>query len=262
MGLVFSPNGQTANCENMTVEYVRVYNTKAFFVGCQAQEKLNSFTNIYCWGRTHTMFQWGGYGNGTPGQYYIRHIGIAGGVVKLLNRISGGYYSLIIDDVNAEMLGSIGQWQSNVGDKLMNATIGFAPLEATGAFPAFGHVYGQQNATGILFDNCNIRYYGKPNLPILLNGNYPQINCIFPKPPMWGYKSTDSKPGYWTDMLGFTDSIKISKKLAPGTIVAYCNPSSWIWDGLGIAGADSTVQNVSPNIVKGKNEGVRKKVDL
>jgi len=247
-GLVFSPNGQTANCELMNVPNIRIYNTKAFFVGCQAQEKSNKFTNINCWGRTHTLFNWGGYGNGTPGHYTIDGVQIAGGVVRLVNRVSGGYFPLSINDVSAEMLGSIGLWHSNVGDRLSNSYIGFTPIDIAGAYPAQGHVYGQAAAKGILFENCNIRYYGKPSEPILLNGNYPCNNCTFYQPPMDGYKGTDPHVGYTMTKVGQGNKKLISPQ-APGSTIAYCHYGSWVWLGLGTVAADGiTIINSSPNI--------------
>jgi len=56
LGLIFSPNGQTANCELMNVYDIRIYNTRGGIVGCQAQEKSMKLSNINCWGRTHTLF--------------------------------------------------------------------------------------------------------------------------------------------------------------------------------------------------------------
>lgn len=251
MGLVFSPNGQTANCENMTVEYVRIYNTKAGFVGCQAQEKSNSLYAVFCWGRTHTLFQWGGYGNGTPGSYTINRVQIAGGVVKLLNRVSGGYFPLTINDVFAESLGSIGQWQSSVGDKLSNSIIGFAPPDIAGSFPASGHVYGQGWAGGITFDNCVIRYYGKPYLPILFNGEYNTSNCTIDRP-IWGYKGRgQTKPGFAIDLISGDSGIyKLKNKLTPGSSIVYMNYQSWIFEGLGFVSSDSTtIIYLSPNVM-------------
>lgn len=248
IGLIFSPNGQTANCELMTVSNIRIYNTKAGIVGCQAQEKSMKLNNINCWGRTHTLFVWGPYGNGTPGHYTINGVQIAGGVVRLVNRVSGGYFPLMINDASTEMLGSIGLWQSLVGDRLSNSYIGFTSNDIAGAYPAFGHVYGQQSSNGILFDNCNIRYYGKPNEPILFNGNYNTTNCTFNQPPMWGYKGTDVKPGYAMEKLGGGNK-KLSSPQKPGSTIAFCHYGSWVWMGLGTVAADGiTIINVSPNI--------------
>jgi len=248
VGLIFSPNGQTANCELMTVSNIRIYNTKAGIVGCQAQEKSMKLSNINCWGRTHTLFVWGPYGNGTPGHYTINGVQIAGGVVRLVNRVSGGYFPLSINDVSTEMLGSIGLWQSLVGDRLSNSYIGFAPPDITGCYPAQGHVYGQGFAAGILFDNCNIRYYGKPTLPILLNGSYKFTNCTFDQPPMDGYKGIDPHFGYTMTKVGQGNKKLISKQV-PGSSIAYCHYGSWMWLGIATVGPDSlTLINSSPNI--------------
>jgi len=248
VGLIFSPNGQTANCELMTVSNIRIYNTKAGIVGCQAQEKSIKLNNINCWGRTHTLFVWNTYGNGTPGHYTIDGVQIAGGVVRLVNRVSGGYFPLSINDVSAEMLGSIGLWHSNVGDRLSNSYIGFTPIDIAGAYPAQGHVYGQAAANGISFENCNIRYYGKPSEPILLNGNYKLINCIFYQPPMDGYKGIDPHVGYTMTKVGQGNKKLISPQ-APGSTIAFCHYGSWVWMGIGTVAADGiTIINSSPNI--------------
>jgi len=173
---------------------------------------------------------------------------IAGGVVRLVNRVSGGYFPLSINDVSAEMLGSIGLWHSLVGDRLSNSYIGYAPVETTGAYPAQGHVYGQGNATGIIFDNCNIRYYGKSSEPILLNGNYKTQNCTFYQPPMDGYKGTDQHQGYTMTKISYGGKKLVSPQ-PPGSIIAYCNYGSWVWMGLGKVASDSlTILYSSPNI--------------
>ena len=228
IGMIFSPNGQTANCDLMKVEDIRIYNTKAGIVGCQAQEKSIKLNNINCWGRTHTLFVWGPYGNGTPGMYTINGVQIAGGVVRLVNRISGGYFPLQINDVFTEQLGSIGQWHSLVGDRLSNSSIGFVPPEIAG-FPNGGHIYGQQAGKGMTIENCNLRYYGKQWMPLLLNGTYTLNNCFFDTPPMTGYKGLDD-----TKMVKI-GSTEFGHPVYPdGTIVALCHYGSWIWQGQGM----------------------------
>lgn len=252
VGLIFSPNGQTANCELMTVSNIRIYNTKSGIVGCQAQEKNNYLSNINCWGRTHTLFVWGPYGNGTPGMYSIDRVQIAGGVVRLVRRMSGGYFPLNISGVNAEMLGSIGEWMSLVGDRLTNSAIGFAGPEITGCFPAYGHIYGQSNnPSGMSIDNSIIRYYGKP-YPVLLNGEYVLNNNQFEQAPKKGYRGTGTK-------IGFSDNLKLTVPQPPGTIVTYHNAGSWIYEGMGMVGPDSiNIIYSSPNIKPGKNYGLMK----
>lgn len=263
IGLMLSPSGMMANCELMSVEDIRIYNTKIGICGSQAQEKSNIYYNINCWGRTHTLFNWGGYGTGTPGLTYIDKVQVAGGVVRLVNRVSGGYFPLIMTRVFTEMLGQIGQWQSGVGDKLSDATIGFAPVDVTKCYPEKGHIYGQGNGKiGFTIENSNLRYYGKYTTPILLNGAYMQAsNNISYVPPMWGYKGLDVNPGYTMVGLGYTDSMKLPGKYTPGTFVTYNTAGSWIWEGMGQIGPDSsTIIYSSPNIKKGINYGIMKYV--
>lgn len=225
IGLIFSPNGQTANCDLMKVEDIRIYNTKAGIVGCQAQEKSIKLNNINCWGRTHTLFVWGPYGNGTPGMYTINGVQIAGGVVRLVNRISGGYFPLQINDVFAEQLGSIGQWHSLVGDRLSNSSIGFVHPDIAG-FPNYGHLYGQNNAKGMTLENCTIRYYGK-DMPVLLNGTYTIINSRVDA--ATGYTALDDPR---MKKIGFTESGYTPQP--DGTIAYLCDQGSWVWKGEGI----------------------------
>lgn len=256
IGIILSPNGQTANADLHKIEDIRFYNTKASFVGCQAQEKSNFLIRLNCWGRTHTMFSFGSYGAGSPGMYFIDGTQIAGGVVRLIDRSSGSYYPVTMDHIFAESLGSIGRWQSNVNDIISNSTIHFVYPDQASGFPANGHVYGG----GVTFFNCVIRYYGRPSLPILFNGEYSFINTKQDQPIIYGLKGRFiTKPGYNIEILGIMTGNKMAKPVAPGSPIVFMDYASWTFKGLGIVGPDSlTIKNSSSNIPTDKPVGYGK----
>jgi Pectate lyase superfamily protein len=191
IGIITSPNGLTANAELMTYENIRFYNNKACIVGCQAQEKSNRIINVGAWGRSHTFLCFGYYGVGTPGFYSVDGVDIAGGVVRFVHRNSGGYYPLHITHVFAESIGTIGVWQSIVGDELSNSLFNFAYPEMMGGLPET-----QLSGEGVTFSNCTFRYYGRENYPILFKGEYLFHNCVTNQPIIFGKVAQQQKPGY------------------------------------------------------------------
>lgn len=163
IGAIMSPNGYTQNAELITFENIRIGNCKIGITGCQPQEKLNRLINIGAWGRTHTVFAWNIYGEGGAGHYVIDGVNVAGDVVQLVHRFSGGYFPLYMYNVFAESIGSIGYWYAGSGDALTNSIINIRYPEQINMLPD-NVVYGRY----LSIVNCNIRYYGRLNYPILL----------------------------------------------------------------------------------------------
>lgn len=238
VGIISSPNGLTANAELLTYENIRFYNNKVCIAGCQAQEKSNRIINVGAWGRTHTFLSFGDYGNGTPGFYIVDGVNIAGGVVRFINRTSGGYFPIYISHVFAESLGSVGNWQSLVGDRLSESMFDFAYPETTKTMPE-AHLKGY----GVTITNCTFRYYGHQEIPILFNGEYTMNDCVTYVPAVYGLKSTLKKPGYQFDYLP-PQALKIRGKKAflnckpdgikPGNTIVFMNYNSWIYIGMAI----------------------------
>ncbi|MBZ5858023.1 glycoside hydrolase family 55 protein [Flavihumibacter profundi] len=236
IGIIASPNGQTANAELMTYENIRFYNNKVCIAGCQAQEKSNRIINVGAWGRTHTFLSFGDYGNGTPGFYTVDGVNIAGGVVQFLNRTSGGYFPLFVTHVFAESIGRIGNWQSLVGDQLSNSLFDFAYPENTGIYPD-AHLTGY----GVTLTNCNFRYYGRQDIPIFFNGEYIIHDCVTYMPIVFGLKSKVDKPGYNFEYLppqalkitGNKSVIKCKGSgVKPGDAIFFMHYASWQYIGM------------------------------
>jgi len=236
VGIILSPNGQTANCENMKIYNIRSYNTKATFVGCQAQEKSNEITGLYVWGRTHTVLQFRGYGTGTPGLYFIENVQTAGGVVRLIDRQSGGYYPISIKKVFCESLGSIGNWSTNLTDNLENATINLVYPSIKKAYSSGGDMIGG----GVTLENCLIRYYGQPKLPILFTGNYYFVgHNMADKPIITGARANEQNHGYSTVGIGYSFGKTSPVKLPPGTNIILADTNSYPIKGVCTIAADS-----------------------
>ncbi|MCG7856201.1 glycoside hydrolase family 55 protein [Flavihumibacter sediminis] len=174
VGAILSPNGYTQNNDLITFENIRFGDCKAGFVGCQAQEKMNRIINIGAWGSVHTLFVFNKYGAGQPGNYFIQGVNIAGLVINIIHRYSGGWGPMYMSDVFAESLASIGIWDGASGDVLSNALINFrVPPEELDYFPDF-HLM----SSGLTVKNSNIRYYGQPKIPLLLIDTKQDNNII------------------------------------------------------------------------------------
>ena len=262
-GIVLSPSGLTANNELHTFSNIRSYHTKALFVGGQAQEKSNRLINVNCWGRCHTVLQFGGYGTGTPGLYFVDGMQIAGGVNRLINRTSGWYYPIHLNNVFAESLGSIGQWQTELTDKMSNSVIHFQYSSITKSYPSKGHVYGG----GVTFENCVLRYYGQPTLPLFFSGNYTfSGKNVVDQPIITGKRATDVRTDYKMTNLGATSTNQIPASagiLPVGTNIAFCDTNSYPYYGVATIGADGvTMVNIPKDIIPGKSYAIFKKTNL
>jgi hypothetical protein len=264
IGIITSPNGHTANAELMTYENIRFYNNKACIAGCQAQEKSNRILNIGAWGRTHTFLSFGDYGDKTPGFYTVDGVNIAGGVVRFINRSSGGYFPIYITNVFAESLGSIGYWQSLVGDRISNSLFDFTYPYDAGKFPD-AHLTG----AGVTLTNCSFRYYGRESFPIFLNGEFILHDCVSYLPVIYGTISTKLKPGFGFDYLpeqevkkaNNRNSVKYGKvPVKPGSTIVFMNIGSWHYIGMAIVdeiiGDEATLKFTSGLVKPGVKYGV------
>ncbi len=200
-GFITSPNGQTANAELINITKIQFANCKACIVGCQAQEKLNVVNFAACWSGTHTFFYQGIYGAGTPGNWSLNGVNIAGALNTFINRNGGGYFPMYVRNVYAESLGTIGTWTSSQGDTLQDSIFDFVDLVTYPEYPTNTHL----SSIGVTIKNCSFRYYGA-FLPMVFNGGLFE-DCVFDQLP---YGTTDMRNCYCsnggispqTDILG------------------------------------------------------------
>jgi hypothetical protein len=242
VGAVTSPNGFTQNAELITFENIRVTNCRIGFGTSQAQEKMNRIINVGAWGVTHTLFASPYFGFGQPGHWIIDGVNTAGQVANLVHRASNGFFPLHVYNVFAESLGSIGYWQSGVGDGMHNSIINFIyPDQVKAYHSSFSQVLG------ITFNNCHIRYYGQLTTPVVFGANSSDlkfVNSVFYVPPVWGKlpAQTDSvdmgdymlfRGGFKTAYFREGNNIKVRipmKKypdMAVGDAVVIVNGSNW-----------------------------------
>lgn len=165
IGAITSPNGFTQNAELITFENIQIQNCKIGFAGCQDQEKMNRIINVGAWGTTHTIFAFNKYGAGTPGNWVIDGVNVAGDVYQILHRFSGGYFPLFMTNIYAESIFQFGYWQSYVGDALSNFVLDFSYPEEHGALPK-AHFEGG----GVALNNGVIRNYGTANPIVFMGG--------------------------------------------------------------------------------------------
>ncbi|HEV3223935.1 MAG TPA: hypothetical protein VGZ90_13695 [Puia sp.] len=165
-GLITSPNGQTSNAELLFVEKIQFENVKVCIVGCQAQEKVNKVSFVACWGNTHTFFMsgmgTGGYGNTTPGNWYIENVNIAGSMVRFCAIGNGGYFPSYFKNIYIESCGQIG-----VATGSMPITFEDCSIDLT--YQASSAIMDWQFTGTANFRNSSIRVYGG-NYPVTLNG--------------------------------------------------------------------------------------------
>ena len=174
VGICSSPNGQTRNAEITIINKVQFANCKLCISGGQDQEKGNRISNIYCWGRTHTVFGTDLYGGPRmAGNWNIDHVNIAGGVVRFIYNDQHGYFPSYISNVFAESLGSFGTFNSQLACEVSDCIFDFAYQNEAGVQTLLTS-YGNN----VVFRSCNFRYYGSKD-PLLMKGNCVFDHCYF-----------------------------------------------------------------------------------
>jgi hypothetical protein len=167
IGILFSPNGITANCESMHCHHLNFdINNANCFVGCQDQEKRNHIgPGIIAWGATTYVVQIGTYGAHRPGEYEIEDINIAGQVRFLIYDNTGGFYPVNIHDCFGETLLGIGFLGGQMKNSVSRCHFDFAtPRDAT-----FFYHFPQIAGNNTTYRDCNFRFYGFYNWPIQIN---------------------------------------------------------------------------------------------
>lgn len=156
VGHVIAPNGVTRNGENMSVERISVDYCKIAFLATNDQQKGNTYKNIICWGNTHTVFQNMLYGAGTPGQFHVDTVNIAGGVNRMFNIATGGYYGSFFTDIYAESLFKLGVITGSYSTVVQNSHFQFEVPESSATMPS-QDTYGFLKAA--TFNDCVFRKY-------------------------------------------------------------------------------------------------------
>ncbi|ULQ56244.1 hypothetical protein KJS94_16460 [Flavihumibacter rivuli] len=262
IGVIVSPNGYTQNGEMLEFRNIRFKNCKAGFVGCQGQERLNQISNVMAWENIHTVFVFNKYGASQPGHYIINGVNIAGSVVNIIHRYSGGFAPLYMSNVYAESILSIGLWDGNSGDVLSNSLIHFRYPEELGFLPDF-----QLKSFGLKINNCTIRYLGRLSMPLLMyftetnQGSFyvPNINNRYgwDTTNMKGFRIHTPFPQDTRKVENHKIQLKINHKPFIGTVekgdfIVFMAVDDWDYRGQGMVtevnGPNVTVDYISPSI--------------
>ncbi|MDP4213694.1 MAG: hypothetical protein Q8918_18335 [Bacteroidota bacterium] len=163
IGIITSPNGQTANAELLTIRDIQVEDMRIGFAGCQSQEKLNSITNVQCWGVVHTLFATGVYGGGSIGSWNIDLVNAAGYTNELVYNRQSGYFPSYFSRFYCESIARIGDIYSVNGTTFSNSTINFAGYKEAGSYTE-----GMISGLGLTFQGCQLRLYGQFS-PVTIN---------------------------------------------------------------------------------------------
>lgn len=174
VNICVSPNGITRNAEILLFENIRIGDGKAGISGGEDQEKDNTIRGVYSWGRLHTLFVTGKYGNGTPGNWYIDGGNIAGKLIRLIENNESGWYPTHISNLFCEGLGTIGTISSALPVSVSNSTFHFAFPENVGYLTLL-----DARNEGVKFSNCIFRYYHGGNESMTFSGNPTFENCLF-----------------------------------------------------------------------------------
>lgn len=169
VGYASSVNGQSQNADNTSLENIQFANVKVCVALCQDQEDTFTITNCQCWGSMHTFFAGSIYGAGSPGNYIIDNIQLAGRCVQFIAQSEGGYKASYIRGVFAEATGAFGFLTSQMCPSVEDCEFDFVvpstnPADpGTSSFPEIAHI----QADGVTFRNCSFRIYGS-NWPITI----------------------------------------------------------------------------------------------
>lgn len=174
VNVCISPNGTTRNAEILLFENIRLGDGKVGFSSGEDQEKYNVIRGMYSWGRIHTLFITGKYGNGTPGNWYVDGGNIAGRPIRLIENHQSGWFATHIANLFCESLGTIGTITSAMPASIRNCTFDFAFPEQAGQLTLL-----EARNEGVKFDNCMFRYYNGKTEPMIFSGNPTFENCLF-----------------------------------------------------------------------------------
>lgn len=158
VAMIFSPNGQTQNDDAITVESIKIDNTKIGFASCQDQEKGNIFKQIVSWGVTHTIFDNITYGIGTSGHIIIDGVNAAGLNNQFINWSTGGRFPCYIRDVYSETLGKFGTIITSASEIVVSDSIWrWCYPSERGNYFADWHISANR---GVVFKGCSFMTYG------------------------------------------------------------------------------------------------------
>jgi hypothetical protein len=190
IGVITSPNGQTANAELLLCQDIQIQNIKIGFASCQSQEKLNIIRRVESWGVCGCVFATNLYGAESPGSWQVEDVNIAGFSNVFIYNIQTGYFPSFFSNIYAESLGSFGTLSGSNGTLVSNGTINFVDYNEGGSY-----LPGQITGQGMTFHGFQLRMYGT-NKPITINAtNGPMYfrDCAFEIVPFY---NQDYSTGY------------------------------------------------------------------
>lgn len=175
VGIISSPNGTTLNAENTKINLINFENVNTCIASCQAQEKVNTVTNISCWGTAYQIFSTGQFGAGQGSNYNISHVNVAGAVVQLMYLNQQGWFLCSFNDWYAESVGRLGTVYAYY------VNVSFSNCHFDFALPIYAGQQTVVNANGkyVVFRDCTFRYFsGESNL-IHIAGDALYDHCFF-----------------------------------------------------------------------------------
>jgi hypothetical protein len=200
-GIVFSPNGITANNELAKLENISLRGLKIGIALSQAQEKTNVIKHLSAWNDVHTVIacNGAGYGAQAPGQWSIEDVDLAERINQFIFRKDNQYFPLFVRNFFSERLGSLGMLSSEVAGSFENGEIGFnLPMmlsKERGQEAYGGHMAKWQiEGGGYTFKNCNIRFYKNEGWPVSIAGNFKFENCVFETVPFFSQSHNYGQP--------------------------------------------------------------------
>jgi hypothetical protein len=191
IGVISSPNGSTANAEELDMNRMQFGNMKICIVSCQSQEKNNCCRMVEAWGVIGCFFVTGIYGAASPGSYFFSQLNFAGFCNQMVYNPEQSYFPTMWQNIYFESLGKLGTITGTDSATIRDSTLNFATLTAEVLQYPDGQISGQ----GIYFENCQIRMFGQ-NSPVTINAvNGPLYfsNCSFDVPPFY---NEDYNQGY------------------------------------------------------------------
>lgn len=179
VGILSSPNGVTRNAEITIINKIQFENCKLCIGSCQAQEKANVVSNIYCWGGTHTIFGAELYGAYGSGNWNIDHANIAGAVVRFIYNNQSAWFPNYVAHVFAESLGYWGTINSAIACSISDSHIDFEFDEVGN--PRYKGSMITSYGENVSYRSCNFRYYNGvyPSAEIKVEGNPYFDHCYF-----------------------------------------------------------------------------------
>lgn len=181
VGILISPNGQTANAENITMQHLWLTSNKIAISICQSQSRTVYVKDIAVWGSCKIVIDCTSYGQMNGPAPMVDGMNLAGAIKYIFN--CGGWGQFNARNIYAESVYSIG----TIGNDYINNSFTdcYFNLNTNDTYGFEASVVLRALNT-VTFYNCYIGKYSNTAKSLTFVGNVRFENCTLDAPPVFG----------------------------------------------------------------------------